>query len=96
MNQGGQSPSYFNLNGEGSGSIVNHKTVIHAVSFTPLKAGAIPTGEVRAVDKTPMDFRKIKRIGDDINSEYEQIKITVICHINYCIHIRNCIILNLK
>ena len=67
--------SYFNLNGEGSGSIVNHKTVIHAVSFTPLRAGAIPTGEVRAVDKTPMDFRKIKRIGDDINSEYEQIKI---------------------
>ena len=67
--------SYFNLNGEGSGSIVNHKTVIHAVSFTPLRAGAIPTGEVRAVEKTPMDFRKIKRIGDDINSEYEQIKI---------------------
>ena len=69
--------SYFNLAGEGNGKVLDQKVCIHAEYFTPVKNDqAIPTGEYTPVAGTPMDFNKSKRIGQDINADYEQLKFT--------------------
>lgn len=66
--------SYFNLSGHNSGTIENHKVWINANSFTPTDDNLIPTGEMRDVSNTPMDFRVLKRIGDDIDNDYGPLK----------------------
>lgn len=66
--------SYFNLSGHDSGDILDHKVMINGDSFTVVDENLIPTGEIRNVAGTPMDFTKLKRVGDDIDSEYEQIR----------------------
>ena len=67
--------SYFNLAGHDAGDILTHKLWIDADAFTPVSSPkSIPTGECMAVNGTPMDFRKEKEIGKDIESEYEQIQ----------------------
>lgn len=63
--------SYFNLSGHNSGSILDHKVWIKADQFTPTTDNLIPTGELRNVDGTPMDFRTLKRIGENIDDDYE-------------------------
>ncbi|MFL0268676.1 aldose epimerase family protein [Candidatus Clostridium radicumherbarum] len=65
--------SYFNLSGHASGNILNHKVYINADKFTAAYKDSIPTGELRGVVGTPMDFTKLKKVGDEINSSYEQI-----------------------
>lgn len=67
--------SYFNLAGHNSGSILDHKVWIKANQFTPTTKDKIPTGELRDVSGTPMDFRSLKRIGQDINADYEPLRI---------------------
>lgn len=59
--------SYFNLNGEGNGTICNHKVSLWADYFTPTDKKLIPTGEIKSVENTPMDFRKGKTVGADID-----------------------------
>lgn len=54
--------SYFNLAGEGT--ILGHELMLHAGSFTPVSDDLIPTGEIRSVDGTPMDFRTARPIGN--------------------------------
>lgn len=66
--------SYFNLAGHNKGTILNHKVMIDADQFTPTDDALIPTGELRDVTGTPMDFRKLRTIGDDIDSDYEPLK----------------------
>lgn len=66
--------SYFNLAGHNSGSILDHKVMLDANKFTPTDDVLIPTGEMRNVEGTPMDFRKAKTIGQDINADYEPLK----------------------
>ncbi|NLO10681.1 MAG: galactose mutarotase [Clostridiales bacterium] len=63
--------SYFNLSGHNSGSILDHKVWIKSDQFTPTADDLIPTGEFRDVDGTPMDFRTLKRIGDNIDDNYQ-------------------------
>ena len=68
--------SYFNLHGQDSGKTVeDHIVWIDADSFTPVREDLIPTGEIRSVEKTPLDFRMAKELGRDICDHYEQMKI---------------------
>ena len=65
--------SYFNL--AGSGDVLNHEVMIAADKFTPVDATMIPTGELRPVKGTPLDFTKPMKIGARINADDEQIKL---------------------
>ncbi len=66
--------AYFNLNGEGSGTIVNHSLQILAEEFVPINENCIPLGSFAAVEKTPFDFRKAKPIASGLDFNNLQIK----------------------
>ena len=66
--------SYFNLNGHDSGTVLEHKVRLDADYFTPADAESIPTGEIRSVEGTPMDFREEKVLGLEIDSDYEPLR----------------------
>ncbi|MBQ7415415.1 MAG: galactose mutarotase [Oscillospiraceae bacterium] len=68
--------SYFNLAGHDHPEKAMSQTLmLPARHFTPSDAQSIPTGEVRGVDGTPMDFRKPKPLGQDIDAAYEALKL---------------------
>lgn len=67
--------TYFNLDGHDSGSIENHRMWMNASHYTPLGEGSIPTGEIAAVQGTPMDFTRVKKIGTEIDADFEQLKL---------------------
>jgi len=65
--------SYFNLAGHDSGTVLDQKVWIDADQFTIADKESIPTGEIEQVKGTPMDFTSLKPIGEDIESDYQQI-----------------------
>lgn len=66
--------SYFNLNGDPSKEGFNQVMSIDADSFTVADAKYIPTGEIKPVEGTPMDFRKATEIGKKYDLSYDQVK----------------------
>lgn len=64
--------SYFNLKGEGNGHILGHELTLYASGFTPVTSGLIPTGELRRVKGTPLDFTSARIIGERVDDEDEQ------------------------
>ncbi|MDQ7997504.1 MAG: aldose epimerase family protein [Luteibacter sp.] len=64
--------TYWNLSGEGSGSVMDQVLMIAGDAYLPTDATAIPLGEVRNVAGTDFDFRKAKPIGKDIRDSKEQ------------------------
>ena len=65
--------TYFNLTAMKE-DILNHELSINASNITPVDNTLIPTGELLPVENTPFDFRKAKKVGENINDDHEQIK----------------------
>ena len=66
--------TFFNLAGHGAGDILGHILAIAADAFTPIDATSIPTGEIRSVAGTPMDFTRPVLIGARIDQDDEQLR----------------------
>ena len=68
--------SYFNLAGQANvDKAMDQILMMPAAAYTVADAQSIPTGEMRSVEGTPMDFRTPKAIGRDINKDYEALKL---------------------
>ena len=67
--------SYFNLSGDPANHQVTADSLyINASNYTPVDSTFMTTGEIASVEGTPFDFRKMKLIGDDIDSDNEQVR----------------------
>ena len=66
--------SYWNLAGEGSGTINDHLLQLNAPAFTPVDKNLIPTGVIKPVANTPFDFTRFHTIGERLRGNDEQLQ----------------------
>ncbi len=79
--------SYFNLNGDPANEGMDMVMYVNADNYTPSDALYIPTGEVKPVEGTPMDFRKAHAIGETItDTTFTQIKNATGYDHNWCLN----------
>lgn len=75
--------SYFNL--DGGGDILNHKIQIFADSYTWANVESVPDGRILSVEGTPMDLRKLKKIGEHIDDDFDELNFGRGYDHNYCL-----------
>lgn len=78
--------SYFNLNGDPSKEGFNQVMYVNADKFTPSDRFYIPTGEIKDVTGTPMDFRQATAIANKYDPSYDQIKNATGYDHNWCLN----------
>jgi aldose 1-epimerase len=66
--------TYWNLHGEGTGTILDLRLMLNASAFTPVDSTLIPTGKIVPVEGTPFDFRQPTPIGARIDQANEQLR----------------------
>lgn len=66
--------SFFNLEGDGEGTILDHVLTINSKAITPVNEYLIPTGEIMCVKETPFDFNEPHAIGERVNADHPQLK----------------------
>ena len=66
--------SFFNLSGHDSGSVLGHRVTLDCGRFLEISAGRLPTGRILPVEGTAMDFRSGRRVGDAIDTDWDQLR----------------------
>ena len=66
--------SFFNLSGHDAGSVLDHRVTLDCDHFLEISAGRLPTGRILPVDGTAMDFRSGRRVGDAIDTDWDQLR----------------------
>ena len=78
--------NYYNLSGDFTKAAYDQVLYVNADKFTASDKLYIPTGEIRDVEGTAMDFRTPHAVGDSINSQYDQIQNATGYDHNYCLN----------
>ena len=78
--------NYYNLSGDFTQPAYDMVLYVNADNFTPSDKLYIPTGEIKSVEGTPMDFRQPHVLGDSINSQFDQIQNATGYDHNYCLN----------
>ncbi len=77
---------YFNLKGEGNGNVLNHVVVVNANKVIPVNNEMIPTGEIKDIRGTALDFTTPFTLGERIKEDDEQLKFAGGYDFNYVIN----------
>lgn len=78
--------NYYNLSGDFTQPAYDMVLYVNADNFTPSNRLYIPTGEIKSVEGTPMDFRTPHAVGDSIKSDFDQIKNATGYDHNFCLN----------